>query len=334
MPYTLFRISPGEISLVFQILCVPDLSRLAWAGTDSVLRVFVMKPHVIKHVLFETYNGVTRNHTLQMSAALSYYVVLSLFPAMIFFSAMIAYLPIPDLFNQASALMADLLPAESMGLVGKVLADVITPNRGAFLSFGILATLWASSGVFAAAIEALNMAYEVSDDRPFWKTRGLALGLAFTIEFLALVALFVLVVGPRFGEWLAHRIRLSEVFVLLWPYLRWSIAIAFAVLAVEVLYFFAPNVKQRFQATLPGAVAAVTCWICLSYVLGQYFRHFAKFNKTYGTMGAAIGLMIWLYWTAFAVLVGAALNAELAKLSGKPSQQQDQTTNTKIHVVA
>ena len=81
-------------------------------------------------------------------------------------------------------------------------------------------------------------------------------------------------------------------------------------------------------------MAAVTCWICLSYVLGQYFRHFAKFNKTYGTMGAAIGLMIWLYWTAFAVLVGAALNAELAKLSGKPSQQQDQTTNTKIHVVA
>src|SRR5262249_25967837 len=176
-----------------------------------------------------------------------------------------------------------------------------------------------------------NMSYEVSDDRPFWKTRCLALGLAFAIEFLVLVALSVLIVGPRFGEWLANRIHLSELFVLLWPYLRWSIAVGFAVLAIEVLYFFAPNVKQRFQATLPGAVAAVTCWICLSYVLEEYFRHFAKFNKTYGTLGAAIALMIWLYWTAFAVLVGAKLNAELAKVTGELSQKQ---AITKIDFVA
>jgi membrane protein len=87
--------------------------------------------------------------------------------------------------------------------------------------------------------------------------------------------------------------------------------------AVEAVYFLAPNVKQRFLATLPGAALAVGCWIGLSYLLGIYFRHFANFNKTYGTMGAVVALMVWLYWTDFALLVGAELNAELAKISSK-----------------
>jgi membrane protein len=85
------------------------------------------------------------------------------------------------------------------------------------------------------------------------------------------------------------------------------------VLAVEALYFLAPNVKQRFWATLPGATFAVGAWIALSFLLGVYFRNFAHFNKTYGTLGAAVALMVWLYWTGFAMLVGAELNAELAK---------------------
>ena len=107
-----------------------------------------------------------------------------------------------------------------------------------------------------------------------------------------LVALSVMIVGPRFGEWLAARVHLSGLFVLLWPYIHWTIAVGFTILAVEALYFLAPNVKQRFLATLPGAVLAVGCWIGLSYLLGIYFRHFANFNKTYGTLGAAIALMV------------------------------------------
>jgi len=114
-----------------------------------------------------------------MAAALSYYFVLSLFPALIFLSAVVAYLPVPDLFGQALGLMGLFIPPDSMGLV---LADVVTPNRGAFLSFGILGTLWAASGGFSAAIEALNVAYDVQDDRPFWKTRPLAVGLSLAIR--------------------------------------------------------------------------------------------------------------------------------------------------------
>ncbi len=267
-----------------------------------------------------------------MAAALSYYFVLSFFPALIFLSAMVAYLPVPNLFDQALSMLARFLPAESMGLVRKVLADVITPNRGAFLSVGILGTLWAASGGFSAAIEALNIAYDVEDDRPFWKTRPLAIGLAFITGVLLLVALSVMIVGPRFGEWLAGRVHLAGLFVLLWPYIHWSVVIAFTLLAVETLYFLAPNVKQRFLATLPGAVLAVGCWLMLSYVLGVYFRHFANFNKTYGTLGAAIALMIWLYWTGFAMLLGAELNAEVAKISkeGRIEEKHEPPPITKI----
>jgi len=265
-------------------------------------------------LLVETYRNVLRHHTLQMAAALSYYFVLSLFPGLIFLSAVLAYLPVPDLFNHTLALMARFLPADTMGLVGRILTDVISPKRGAFLSLGILGTLWSASGAFAATIEALNIAYEVEDDRPIWKTRPLAVALAFITGGLMLVAVSVMMVGPRFGAWLAAQIQLSAVFVLLWPYIHWTVAIGFVVLAVEALYFLAPNIRPRFRATFPGAVLAVSFWTMLSYLLGDYFRHFGNFNKTYGTLGGAIALMVWLYWTGFGMLVGAELNCALAKV--------------------
>ena len=293
-------------------------------------------PVGIKHALAETYEDVFRNHTLQMAAALSYYFLLALFPGLIFLSAIVAYLPVTNLFGQALSMMARFLPPDSMGLVHRVLSDVITPNRGTFLSFGILGTLWTASGGVSAAIEALNIAYDVEDDRPFWKTRPLAMGIALLTGVLILVALSVMIVGPRFGEWLAGRVHLSYLFVLLWPYIHWSIAIGFTILAVEALYFLAPNVTQRFLATLPGAILAVGCWLALSYLLGLYFRHFANFNKTYGTLGAGIAFMTWLYWTGFAMLVGAELNCELAKISreGKIEEKHEPSPITKIDLAA
>jgi membrane protein len=219
--------------------------------------------------------------------------------------------------------MAIFIPPDSMGIVKKVLADVVTPNRTAFLSIGVVGTLWAASGGFAAAIEALNIPYDVQETRPFWKTRPLSIGLAVLIGLLLITALAVMIVGPQFGTWLSGRLHLSLLWQWIWPYIHWTISIGFTVVAVEVLYFLGPNVKQRFFATLPGAILAVGCWIGLSYLLGIYFRSFANFNKTYGTLGAAIALMVWLYWTGFAMLVGAELNAELAKKTKKgPIEEQ------------
>lgn len=290
----------------------------------------------LKSALVHTYDDVVDKHTLQMAAALSYYFVMSLFPALILLSAVVAYLPVPDLFGQAMDFIGGFVPGDSMALVRKVLSDVISPNRGSFLSFGLFGTLWASSGGLAAMIEALNMAYDVEETRPFWKTRPLAVWLAFELGALLLVALIVMILGPRFGGWAAGHIYLGQLFTRVWPYLHWIFAVVFTVLAVEILYFTAPNVKQRFWATLPGAILAVGCWVLLSYGLGIYFRSFANFNKTYGTLGAAVALMVWLYWTGFAILVGAELNAELAKKTeaGPIEEKPPEPVMTKLDITA
>jgi membrane protein len=290
----------------------------------------------LKDALLRTYDDIEDHHTLQMAAALSYYFVMSLFPSLIVLSAIVTYLPVPDLFDQGLKLMARFIPSDSMGVVKKVLADVVTPNRNAFLSLGLAGTLWAASGGFAAAIEALNIAYDAQETRPFWKTRPLAIGLTVLIGTLLITALAVMIVGPQFGIWLSGRLHMSVLWQWLWPYIHWTISIGFTIIAIEVLYFLAPNIKQRFLATLPGAIFAVSCWIGLSYLLGIYFRSFANFNKTYGTLGAAIALMVWLYWTGFAMLVGAELNAELAKKTKKgPIQEQPEPSPiTKMDLTA
>ena len=271
----------------------------------------------LKRALVSTYQDLARHHGFQVSAALSYYFVLAVFPGLIFLSAIVGLISLPDLFNHVLLLMGRLLPTDTMKVVYSVLGDVLASHRGTWLSFGMLGLIWTASAGFDSLIEALNIAYDVKDDRPFWKTRLLAIALAAIIGSLLLLALGVMVLGPRFGDWLAGRLGLSAVFAAAWPFFRWILAICFTILAVEVLYYLAPNVKQRFGATLPGAVLSVVVWNVLSFLLGYYFRHWANFNRTYGTLGGFIAFMTWLYWTSFVLLVGAELNAELAKESKK-----------------
>jgi membrane protein len=225
----------------------------------------------IQRVLGRAYQDVVRHHTLQVSAALSYYFVLAAFPCLIFLSAVVGFIPLPNLFGGVLLLMARLLPVDTMGIVYSVLGDVLSSHRATWLSFGMLGTIWIASSAFDSMIEALDIAYDVKIQQPFWKSRLLAIELAVICGGLLLSALIVMVVGPRFGEWLAARLELSMVFVAVWPFLRWTIAICFTIVAAEVLYFLAPNVKQRFGATLPGAVFSVSVWIGLSYLLGLYF---------------------------------------------------------------
>ncbi len=270
----------------------------------------------VKQALVRTTDDVVKNHTMTMAAGLSYNFILSLFPLLIVAAALVGYLPIPNLFDQILGTMARVIPADSMGLVRQVLHDVISPNKGKLLSLGLLGTIWTASSGFSTMIEALDVAYDIPETRPFWRTRALAIALTFEVGILFVLALAVMVVGPEFGGWLASKVHLAPVFAAVWPYLRWGVAIGFTVLAIEVLYFVGPNIRQRFLASLPGACLAVGGWIGLSYLLGLYFQKFANFNKTYGTLGAAIALMVWLYWSSFAILLGAELNSELMQVSG------------------
>jgi membrane protein len=271
----------------------------------------------VKAVVVNVYDDINKNHTLAFAASLSYYFVLSLFPALVALAAVVGYLPIPDLWGKTLDLFSHFVPPDGMGLVRTVLSDVITPNKGKLLSFGLLGTIWASSSGFAAMIEALNVAYDVPETRPYWKTRLLAIGLTFAIGTIMVLAVVVMILGPDFGAWVARHAHVTWTFAKVWPILRWATTIAFIVAAIEGLYFLGPNVKQKFYCSLPGACLAVGGWIGLSYLLGIYFQKFANFNKTYGTLGAAIALMVWFYWTGFMILLGGEVNSELLQISGQ-----------------
>jgi membrane protein len=267
--------------------------------------------------LWFTYKDISRKHTFQMAAALSYYFVISLFPALILFAAIVTHFRVHDLMNQTFDLMGGFVPKETLNVVEKALSSAVSPHRSTFLSFGILGTLWTASSGFSAIIEALNIAYEVEETRPFWKTRPRVVGLTVVIGLLLLIDLGVMIAGPDFGRWFAERLHLSGLFAMVWPFVRWTIAVGFAVLSVECVYFLAPNIEQRLVSTLPGAILSVACWIALSYGLSVYFRSFTKFDKTYGSLGAVVASMIWLYWTGYSMLLGAELNCRLAKESRK-----------------
>jgi membrane protein len=263
-----------------------------------------------RRALARTYHDVFENQTFQAAASLSYYSILSIFPALILLSAVLAYIPLPNFFPDVLAAIGRLAPP---GTISMVIAVLKGANSGAWLSLGTLGTLWVVSSAFDELIEALDAAYEVDDQRPFWKTRLLAVGLAALTGFFLICGIAAMIVGPRIGEWLAVRLSLSGVFIFLWPFIHWTLAVIFAVLGVETIYFLAPNVKQSFRVTLPGAVLCVTCWIALSSLLGIYFRHFDNYNRIYGTLGGVMALMTWLYWAYFILLAGAELNAELTK---------------------
>lgn len=270
----------------------------------------------VKRVIVGTVNDINLNHVLSFAAALSYYFVMAFFPALIALAALLAYLPIPHLFDTIVGTLARVVPAQSMGLIRKIVADVISPNRGALLSFGLIGTLWTCSSGFAAMIEALNVAYDVPETRPFWKTRLLAIELIFAVGTLVTLAFTFMILGPQFGEFLANRLGAARVWTVIWPILRYALAITFIVIAIEGLYYMAPNLKQRFVHILPGAVVAVIGWILLSDGLSVYFHRFAHLNKTYGVLGGGIGLLIWLYWSGFLILLGAELNSEILQVRG------------------
>ncbi len=260
-----------------------------------------------------------------MAGGLAYFFLLSLFPLLLVLATLLGFLPVPDLFNQGIEIMSKFVPGDSMGLVRETLKGILSPTRGDLLSVGILGTLFTASGGFSALIDALDIAYDAKQSRSWIRQRLLALWLTFLVGGSFTLGLIATVVGPEFGAKLSKWFHLSGELASAWPGVRWAMMFVSVVLAIELLYFLGPNVKQRFKETLPGATVAVAVWLLASYLLGIYVKHFGNYNKTYGSLGAVIALMLWLYVTSMIILRGGGDQCGAVQATRRPARWPDST---------
>jgi membrane protein len=252
-------------------------------------------------------------------------------PLLVAMASLLGYVPIPHLFEGLLSLMARLVPGDGMSLVRNIVSDVISHKHRHFLTLGVIFTIWTASSGVAALIDALDVVYRVRETRPFWKTRPIALELTLLAGSLLLVAVGLMVEEKYLVIWFARRFGPSPATLAAWHYLRWGVTIFVAVFAVQLLYYFGPDVKQRFRNSLAGAMVPVITWIGLSDLLGSHFRHFDSLDKTYGPLGAAIGLYVWFYFSGFAILVGGEINFLLGELRNQSAPQSSFSARTQIN---
>jgi membrane protein len=217
-----------------------------------------------------------------------------------------------QLRNSLLFYLSHVLPPSAYDLLNRTINEVVTGSSGGKLTFGILLTLWAASGAINSMISALNGAYHIQDSRPWWKVRLRAVGITAAISGLVVVALGVVLFGAPLADFAGARLHLHAVTVIAWKIVQWPAAVVFMMLTFSVIYYFGPDVKEKHWYWIsPGSVFGVLVWLGTSFGFRAYLHFFNTYNRTYGSLGAAIILMVWLYVTAFAFLVGGEINAAI-----------------------
>ncbi|WP_152222088.1 YihY/virulence factor BrkB family protein [Pseudomonas sp. SCB32] len=242
------------------------------------------------------------------AAALAYQGLFSLFPFLLFLIALLGFLHLPEFFDWLRGQADYVLPAQALEQVNPVI-DQLQQRQGGLLSIGIIVALWSSSAAVRSLMTALNAAYDVREARPAWKRIPLSVLYTFGIVGMLLVIATLMILGPQVMGWIAARVGLEDYVVLLWSVLRWPVIVLLMMMAVAVIYYVTPNVKQRFRFITPGSVLAVVLWISASLGFGFYVKNFADYNAMYGSVGAIIVLLLYFYISAAVLLLGAELNA-------------------------
>jgi membrane protein len=266
-------------------------------------------------VLKRTASEFRDDNLTDWAAALTYYGVLAMFPALI---ALVSVLGLVG--ESATQPLIDNLTALTPSTAGDIIEDAIenmTSSRGAAglaLAIGIAAALWSASGYVGGFSRASNAIYEVEEGRPFWKLKPIQIVLtAVLIVLLALCSIAVLITGPV-AEEVGKLLGLEDAAVTAWDIAKWP-GIALVVITMfAVLYWAAPNVRQpKFRWITPGGVLAVALWLAASGLFALYVANFSSYNATYGTLAGVIIFLVWLWITNVAILLGAELNAELER---------------------
>lgn len=243
------------------------------------------------------------------AAALGFYLTLAIFPAMIFVMAVIPYLPISNVDQAIMDFLRQALPASAADMFQGVVHQVARETHGGLLSFGLLAALWATSSGMYAVMQQINNAYDVIERRGFLKARLTAMGMSLLFAVLVLGAFSLIVLGGQIQGWLGTRFGFSPALLDFFIVFRWVIIVLGLALGFALIYFLAPNREQRFVFVTPGTVVGVLVLMGASLAFTLYVTHFGHYNATYGSIGAVIVLMLWLYLAGLAILIGAEINA-------------------------
>jgi membrane protein len=252
-----------------------------------------------------------RKHLPLAAAGLAYNFLLSLIPLLIVLTAVIAYLPLKQGMQDVNSFLVNVVPRQALPVIEDLLTK-ISPHRTGLLSFGLITAVWLASKALNGIIMGLDLAYDVRAPRRIWATRILAFVLTFIVGLLLVLGVVLMLAGPFVGTLLSKVAPVHSLWLRLWPFIRWSLSVVVVFSAIELLYVLAPNIPYRQRLTIPGAVFASAAWIALAWGFGLYLHYSgAKLDRFYGVLATPIAFMIWLNWSASAILLGAEINASL-----------------------
>jgi membrane protein len=260
------------------------------------------------------------------AAQLSYYFLLSLFPFLFFLVTLAASLPFAEgAVDDMLARLRPLVPGDAMGLVEAHLRSLVERPKGRLLTAGLAVALWTASRGVNSLRKALNLAYDVPESRPFWKTQGLAMLMTLVGTLLIPLSFTLFLLGSRVGEWISTRLGVLEQFVTLWSWGRWPFVAAIVMLVLALAYYLLPDVRQRFKYITPGSVLSTLLWLASTFGFTQYVEHFGRYNVTYGSIGGVVVLLLWFYITGLVFILGGEINSilEHASREGKAKGARD-----------
>ncbi len=262
----------------------------------------------------------------ECAAQLAFYFLFALFPFLFFLVTFAAYLPFaPGAVDAMMERLGPLMPAEALRVVREHLESLVTQSRPRLITLGLLVALWSASRGVDAFRRALNLAYDVPEYRPFWKTQGLAILMTVAGSLVLPLAFALFLLGGRLGEWIADHLHVLAFYQAVWTWLRWPFTAGLVMLMLALCYWRLPAVRHRYQFLSPGALLASLLWLLTTWGFTQYVEHFGRYNVTYGSLGGAVVLLLWLYLTGLIFILGGEVNAvleqaeaEAARAAGKP----------------
>ena len=220
-----------------------------------------------------------------------------------------------ELENDLLSFFADFLPPTAFQLLKRVVSELATHASHGKLVFGVVSSLWCISAAIRSMISFLNFVHHVRETRPWFKVCAITLWLSLLISILLLTALFMVLIGSRFAGWAGAGLRLHPMIVLVWKGIQRPAAILFASISSSLIYYWGPDLKVRrpWQWFTPGSAIAGFIWLVASFGFRIYLHFVNNYSASYGSLGAVMILLVWLYVTGLACLIGAEINAEIER---------------------